>query len=117
MKWWALTAAYGLLIAVMAVVPVPERPAAVLPWLDKAAHLCEYLLFAWCVARATCASGSSRRTILAVSVLCSAAYGALLEGVQFWLPYRSAEWADALANTIGAALGAWLWSRRERLLR
>ena len=33
------------------------------------------------------------------------AYGALIEGVQAFIPWRSAEGLDLLANAVGAALG------------
>ena len=39
---------------------------------------------------------------------CAAGYGALIELIQAFLPWRSAELGDALANAVGAALGVWL---------
>ncbi len=90
-------------MAVLAVLP-PQAGVSV-GRLDKFLHLCEYLLFAWCLLQAMRASGLERRW-LAWAV--AAGYGLLLEGVQAFLPYRSAEWGDAAANAIGAAIGVML---------
>jgi VanZ family protein len=32
-------------------------------------------------------------------------YGAIIEVIQYFLPFRSAEWADLLSNSCGAILG------------
>lgn len=42
----------------------------------------------------------------------ASATGALLEIWQAFLPHRAAEWADLVANTLGAACFAWLFHRR-----
>ena len=104
-----LSAAWAGLVTVGAVIPVPaslEAPSG-LP-LDKAAHLCEYLLFAWLLVQAATASrwSATKRSLLAFALPVS--YGLFLEGVQAFLPYRSAEVMDAVANTVGAGLGVWL---------
>ena len=90
-------------MAVLAVLP-PQAGVSV-GRLDKFLHLCEYLLFAWCLLQAMRAAGRERRW-LAWAV--AAGYGLLLEGVQAFLPYRSAEWGDAAANALGAAIGVML---------
>lgn len=46
-----------------------------------------------------------RFVVIGVAV---ASYGALLEGLQLFLPYRSAEWWDVVANAAGSGVGAWL---------
>jgi len=43
-------------------------------------------------------------------------YGFLIEGLQWALPYRSAEWIDLAANAAGVAIGLAvdrLWPRRQ----
>jgi VanZ family protein len=92
-------------IAVLAV--LPPTPGVSVGRLDKLAHLCEYALFAWCLRRATHASAFSRLTGFLLAVGFSISYGVLLEGVQWWLGYRSAEWGDVAADALGAVLGAW----------
>ncbi|MBI4323063.1 MAG: VanZ family protein [Candidatus Omnitrophica bacterium] len=82
----------------------PETSRALGP-LDKLLHLCEYLLFAWCLVQTGMASGLRRTRACAMAFVVSVGYGALLEGVQAWLPYRRAEWGDLMADTAGAGLG------------
>ncbi len=50
--------------------------------------------------------GWSRRRGLLVALGMSVAVGGLLECVQALLPYRSAEWGDLIADSVGAALAA-----------
>ena len=106
-KWWAWTAVWAGLITVGAVIPVPASVPSGLS-LDKVAHLCEYLLFAWLLVQAATASrwSATKRSLLAFALPVS--YGLFLEGVQACLPYRSAEVMDAVANAVGAGLGVWL---------
>ena len=89
-----------------AVIPVPTPPETPsgLP-LDKLAHLCEYLLFAWLLVQAATASrwSATKRSLLAFALPVS--YGIFLEGVQAFLPYRSAEVMDVVANTVGVGMG------------
>jgi VanZ family protein len=98
-----VTGGYAVFIAVLAVLP-PASEVSV-GQLDRLAHLCEYALFAWCLRRAARASAFSRSSGLLLALGCSIAYGALLEGVQGLLGYRTAEWGDVAANTLGAFLG------------
>ena len=53
----------------------------------------EYLLWAWMYATS---------------------YGLLIELLQGMVPWRSADLTDAIANTVGAALGVWLSSVHSR---
>ena len=76
--------------------------------LDKLIHLCEYLFLAWCVVQAARTSGFPRTKTLTVAFLLPTSLGVLLEGVQYFLPYRSAELLDAAANTMGTGLGLWV---------
>ena len=94
------------MIVTGAVVPVPSTEAGGFP-LDKAAHLCEYLLFAWCLARAGRSSRWPRGTIRAATLLIAIGLGTALEGIQALLPYRSAEGLDLVMNVVGAGLGLW----------
>lgn len=104
--WWIATAAYAALLFVVSVIPV--EPKAGVPYLDKVAHLGEYLLFAWLLAQAVRAARRRDRVVSLWAWIVATSYGGLLEGVQAMLPWRSAELADAVANAVGAALGVWL---------
>ncbi len=104
--WWAVSGGYAALIALLAL--LPPAPGISVGRLDKLAHLCEYAIFAWCLRHAARLSAFSRPKSRLLSLSLAVSYGLLLEGVQGWLGYRSAEWGDAAANAIGAALGTWI---------
>ena len=95
-----------MLVLVLSVIPVGPPPARA-GWLDKVAHLCEYAVFAWLLLRARRSRAPHLTGRLAVWGI-AFAYGLFLEGLQAFLPWRSAEWADAAANAVGAAAGVWL---------
>ncbi len=85
---------------------------------DKPVHAALYLLLALGLIRAARASAWSRRTTIAWGLIVPIGYGAFLEAVQSLLPYRSAEWADVVANALGTALGVMLgmwYSTRSRM--
>jgi VanZ family protein len=108
--WTAAVLGYAALLLVISVMPL-RAPAAV-PHLDKVWHLCKYGLFAWLVRRAQRARRQPRPRWRAW--LIATGYGLLLEGVQAWLPWRSAEVGDVLANGLGAAVGIWCLPPRAR---
>lgn len=82
--------------------------------LDKVAHFCEYLGFAWVLLRARRSTmlqaEKPPHPLLHVWFL-SSGYGLLLELVQRAVPWRGAEWADAGVNALGAAVGIWIGRR------
>jgi VanZ family protein len=72
----------------------------------------------WCRACRHLVPGAPARTSALRGGLASTALGALLELWQAFLPYRSAELLDWVADALGAALAAVLmaafWQRMER---
>jgi len=86
---------------------VPTAPKLAPGHLDKVAHLCEYLLFAWLIMQALSMNAHLRMR----AWLYATGYGLFMELIQSWLPWRSAELGDALANALGAAVGVWLAAR------
>ena len=102
----ALWAAGWCVVAYQSLRPLQELPLGLS---DKGLHLAGY------AAMSALAAGfchvPSRLALLAAG---SVAAGALLEGAQYLLPYRSFELLDMAANTTGALLGtavALLWVR------
>lgn len=91
-----------------------------LEWLspDKIGHLVFYgILTGWLFwgCYRSCATKRPLKRYIYGSTLFAALYGAALEGVQARLPHRQFDYADMLANCIGAllALGCWYyWQRR-----
>ena len=76
--------------------------------LDKLAHICEYLVFAWLLVQAVRASQAPASAYVLWAWILAFSDGLLMEVIQFMLPWREASWGDVLANALGAALGTWL---------
>ena len=107
----------------VSVIPV-DSPVSV-PHLDKVAHLCEYLLFAWLLMQAVRASSAMVRGVGGASqmperdyrlwaCMYATSYGLLIELIQAMLPWRSADLIDAAVNAIGAALGVLIGQKSLR---
>jgi VanZ family protein len=56
----------------------------------------------------------AERDYLWMAWIYAASYGWLMELVQLLVPWRSADWLDAVMNMLGAALGVWLGRRLPR---
>ena len=82
--------------------------------LDKLVHLCEYLLFAWLMVRAIRTTRVQESEYAVLAWLYASSYGLLMELIQALIPWRTADLADTVANTLGAAVGAWLGQKARR---
>jgi VanZ family protein len=115
-RWWIGAGLYAGLILLASLVPGGQQPSV--PHLDKAAHLCEYLLFAWLLVQAIRAGRLVEPEYLTLAWIYATSYGLLMELLQAFVPWRSADWADAVMNGLGAAAGIWIankWPRRSVL--
>ena len=110
--WWSAFSGYAVLVLVVSVIPVPDVGPK-LPSLDKVIHILEYFLFSWLLVRAALASGWSRARAAWIASLVAIGYGGLCEILQWWLPYRQAEWLDVIANGIGGVLGTRMTNPRQ----
>ena len=89
---------------------------------DKVNHFAAFGLLTWLVLRALrfeLVASSYGRLIIA-SIGLSSLIGALLEAWQSLLPYRTAEFADWVADTMGALLAGlachlWVWWRARHV--
>jgi VanZ family protein len=91
------------LIAYVSLIPSPPSPMRFLH-ADKLEHLITYaLLMGW-----FCQIYATRWQRLWLALACIA-YGGIIELLQGWSGYRSADWMDLLADSLGVALG-WLLS-------
>jgi VanZ family protein len=98
--WWRRTLA--LLMAVICVLAFsPTAPKLDIAEGDKVQHI---LAFA-CLA--ACAALSQRRGWAAAAMAAAAmlAFGVFIEFVQWFIPSRSADWHDVVADALGIALG------------
>jgi VanZ family protein len=106
---WAPAAAYMALIFTISSfrVELPELPS--LPMRDKLIHLVEYGVLGFFCAHATLRTwpGKPRRRMLALGAFLASAFGLSDELHQAFVPGRSAELLDFVADTIGASCGAY----------
>lgn len=116
--WWFPVILYCLFIFIQSAFPSPVRTPGV-PLGDKLLHLTGYALLAALVFRAMNATrpGPAGR-LWTMSVLFAALYGALDEVHQAFVPSRTADVLDLLADAAGAAIGAgaalWITARKAR---
>ena len=109
--WWISVAAYAALVTVLSVIPVAPGVVSI-KHLDRVAHLCEYLVFAWLLTQALRAAPAAEALLpLVWAWIYATSYGLLMEAVQAMIPWRSAELGDAAMNALGAALGVWIGRR------
>ena len=84
-----------LVVAITSLVPVPDIGVS-----DKFAHLFTYAtLSGWFSLLVT------RRASLGWVIVGLIAYGIAIEGLQGMTDYRSPEWGDVVANSVGVLLG------------
>jgi len=95
--WRVLFWAWAALVGVLTLSPLPAAPPV--PGGDKLHHLLAFLLLG-ILAR----FGWRQVPYLALTFPAVLGYGALIELVQAWLPYRSGELSDLLADALGLLL-------------
>lgn len=115
-RYWAPVIAFASLIFYLSAQQHPEErlPEFLLKRVsDKVLHTVEFAILAILCCRAfRWAAGpraAGRAVPLAVAV--ASLYAATDELHQLFVPFREASWLDWVADTFGAALGSWGWSR------
>ncbi|MEO7937574.1 MAG: VanZ family protein [Burkholderiaceae bacterium] len=104
-RFWRLALA-ALLVVVLALSLLPLGPDAPTTGWDKTNHLLAFSTLA--VLGCLAYPGRTPTTLLALL-----GYGALIEVLQSFTDYRSAEWADLLADALGLLVG-WALLRLAR---
>ena len=103
---WYTTYIYSFLVIVVASLPVGLPPQLLFPFQDKVIHSLIYFLLAFL------AVNTFSRKRIGNPKICSFFYafflGLFAELVQYFLPYRSFELWDILANLLGSFLGVFL---------
>lgn len=92
-----------IVVVILSLLPSDQIPVAV-PFSDKAAHLFTYFILTF-VALLASNQKHSVLTILALQIL----IGVGVEGAQSFIPGRTPELLDVLANSIGVMFGALLY--------
>lgn len=107
-----------LVVFVLGSAEMPHIPEADFKWSDKVGHLFAFGFVQITHARALEFLGAPHKSLSQVgwAVFSATLIGALLEIWQAFLPHRSAEWADLLADGVGALLAGgvyWFLFRRN----
>jgi VanZ family protein len=100
-RWLPVAVWAGVILAATSVPNVPGPPTA---GSDKVVHLAMYAILGALSLRATAIDGPAPRTI-ALTLAAVAAFAAADEWHQQFIPSRSADGADWVADVAGATLG------------
>ncbi len=102
---WAPAILWAAAIFLLASRAVPDIGPR-FPHKDKVVHLCLYGVLGWLVTRPLRrAHGLPLQKAVALAIILAALYGASDEWHQSFVPHRTADIDDWLADLIGAALG------------
>ena len=108
--YWFPILLYCLLIFIQSSRPTPDITPH-WPYVDKVLHFTAYALLGALFLRAfkTTRIKHQLKLILALSVLFSSLYGISDEIHQSFVPYRTADAIDALADIIGSIIGVYIY--------
>jgi VanZ family protein len=103
---WLPLIAYSALIVIQSHYPTPHVVPR-LPFFDKLLHVCGYGLLGllFCRAYRSCWPAASGRSLARCAVLSAALFGLSDEIHQSFVPFRTADPWDVLADVVGAAMG------------
>ena len=110
--YWFPIIFYCLLIFVQSSHPSPEVIKSDWPHVDKVLHFTAYALLGALFLRAfkTTPIKNNLKLVLILSVLLSSLYGISDEIHQSFVPYRTADAMDAMADILGSAFGVGVFS-------
>lgn len=108
LAWRGLLALLLVVVCYFAFAPRP--PGLHFDNADKLQHIAAFICLSVCAALSL-QPGHSRLLSAGLAML---AVGLLIEGVQFYIPERSADWQDVVADAVGIAAGlaTVAWARR-----
>lgn len=107
MKKYKFTILFALVVLILSVLPGSSFPKVKVTNIDKAVHFLLYFML-------VCAMYfdnflNKNKNLTNKKLLCffifAVFFGAIVEVIQYFLPFRSAEWYDLLSNTVGAGFG------------
>ena len=107
---WLPLIAYCLLIYIQSSYPSPERIPS-FQFSDKVLHFCAYAVMGILFYRAyqTLRFKDNVRNLMLLSVVSASLYGISDEIHQYFVPFRDGDILDAIANTLGALCGVYLY--------
>jgi VanZ family protein len=110
---FVFAAGWLLLITVLLCIPGTKLPKVRWDdkiWLDKWIHLALFfvLVFLWCKAYTT----KTKKTFIVITIL-SIIYGIAMELVQqYFIPFRSFDYGDMIADSVGSIAGYFIYAKR-----
>lgn len=120
-RFWFPVIVYSGIIYCGSSIPLKKAPEAI-PYLDKLLHILEYIPFGFLTGRAfflTRGRDWPIKGLIRSVILLSLMYGLSDEFHQAFVPGRESGLDDALADTLGGVLGAWvfvfLYTRNQKL--
>lgn len=117
MRNWIPPIAVAGLIFVASSIPGKELPPLPLPGFDKLEHGSIYALLGAATSRALLGGGLAPVAAIGAATAIASAYGASDEFHQSFVPNRSVDPFDWLADTLGGCAGASLWAFARRSAR
>lgn len=108
--WIAASAGWLIICTVLLCMPGSAFPESSwldnIPLFDKWVHIGMFAIMTFLICKVSMALGhTTKNTLLLIALLCFV-YGVLMEFVQhYWIPYRSFDAWDMVADGAGAALG------------
>lgn len=111
--YWLPVTAYMALVYLESINPEPEGLPDI-PGMDKVAHFGAYLLMGLLLARAIRAGSKEKDPVPAIIIIASFisfGFGVLMEFFQSYIPTRSADIFDAIANGCGGISGAFIYEK------
>lgn len=108
---WPAVILYSLAIVIFSTLPVTIPVPESVPAPDKILHAATYLVLAWLLVNTLIKTKVSHAYLFCFSYAFLLGLG--LECVQKFLPFRSFEYGDILANTLGAGAGLFIRSHKH----
>ncbi|HEU4640984.1 MAG TPA: VanZ family protein [Gemmatimonadaceae bacterium] len=102
---WVPPVVWAAFILILTSLPGADLPRVGVPDADKLVHFTMYGIFAWLSTRSFARPGRLARVVVLV-VLGVSLFGAMDEWHQQFIPGRSMELLDWMADTLGALAGA-----------
>ena len=108
--YWLPVILYCLAIYIQSSLPSPERIPS-FQFSDKVLHFCAYAVMGILFYRAyqTLRFKDNVRKLMLLSVVSASLYGISDEIHQYFVPFRDGDILDAVANTLGALCGVYLY--------
>ena len=115
-RYFCAPLAWAVVLFIQSSIPDPDPPLRFSRWDDKWAHVLIYAPLGFLVMQALAQrrAGTITPALFWLAVLAGSAYGASDEIHQFFVPGRSPDWRDWVADTAGVILGAYFCLRKTK---